>query len=213
MFYSTIILLASLSATMEVTNEPVAYVIDYGDMEDISLKAEDVLVFSYDIPQVESVENPGVTYTKRSMAEMMAAVVPEPAPESKPTLPNESRFKKRLDHTPPFTGTVTGDVTVVKGAANQRIVVVSNIKGDGVMQILIKGNTAKRLDGQSAKSIMNTPMVMVRNSKPPSEAKMAGAQAMTMQQVDSPVRSSLESHYKGAVPNNLRVVASPVTVE
>ena len=213
MFYSTIILLASVSATMEVTNEPVAYVIDYGDMEDISLKAEDVVVFSYDIPQVESVENPGVTYTKRSMADMLAATVPEPAPESKPTLPNESRFKKRLDHTPPFTGTVTGDVTIVKTATNQRIVVVSNIKGDGIMQILIKGNTAKRADGNSAKSVMNTPMVMVRNSKPPTTAKMADVQAKTFQQLDSPVRSSLESHYKGAVPGNLRVVGNTVTVE
>ncbi|MCF6283734.1 MAG: hypothetical protein L3K26_00875 [Candidatus Hydrogenedentes bacterium] len=214
MLYSTMLLVAGLAASMEVSHEPVAYVLDYGDMQNISLKATDVLVFSYDIPQVTSVQNPGVTYAKRSMAEMMAANVPDLPPDSQPTLPNDRRGKRKgLDHTPPFTGTVTGTVSIIKSAANQRIILVSDIQGDGIMQVLVRGKTAVSPTGVDAKPVMNTPMVVVRNSKVPTQVKFKGATAKSLAAVDSNVRTCLESHYKGAVPGNLRIVAESVAVK
>lgn len=213
MIHATMLLVAALSAAMEVSNEPVAYVVNYGEMENITLKAEDVMVFSLDIPQVESVEGSSVSYAKRSMAEMMAANVPEEPPESKPTLPNESRFKKRLDHTPPFTGTVTGTVSIVKNAPNQRIILVSDIQGDGLMQVLVKGATAEKPTGEKAKAIMNTPYVLVRNSKEATEVGVPGATPKELTAADEDVRQALESHYKGAVPANIRIVSETVTVE
>ncbi len=213
MFYAMLLTLAGLAATMEVSNEPVAFVVDYGEMKDISLTAQDVLVFSFDLPQVRTIENSQVTYAKRSMAEMMAAIVPVEPPDSKPTLPNESRKKKRLDHTPPFTGTVTGDVTILKSAVNQRIILVSNIQGDGLMQVLVRGNTAKKADGAEAKALLNTPLVIVRNSKAATEVVVDGAKSQKIEDVAPAVKSSLTSHFNGALPENLRIVEQTITVE
>ena len=214
MISGVLCLLTSLAApAMEVASEPVAYVVDYGDMENITLKAEDVLVFSYDIPRTKSSQDPPVAYAKRSMAEMMAANVPEEPPESKPTLPNESRFKKRLDHTPPFTGTVTGTVSIVKSGPKQRIILVSDIQGDGIMQVLVKGATAQKTNGEAAKAIMNSPMVLVRNTKAATNVKIEGATAKTLSTATEDVRTALESHYKGTVPANLRLVAQPLAVK
>tara|TARA_R110001592_G_scaffold104201_1_gene293273 strand:- start:110 stop:751 length:642 start_codon:yes stop_codon:yes gene_type:complete len=213
MLYASLIVVVGLTAAMEVSNEPVAFVLDYGNMTEISLKAEDVMVFSQDIPQVKTIKNPGVTYAKRSMAEMMAANVPQLPPESKPTLPNESRTKKRLDHTPPFTGTVTGDVTIIKSATNQRIILISNIQGDGIMQVLVKGGTAKSTDGKMAKAVTNAPQVLVRNTKPETEVVIKSATAKSVSAVPSTVRTSLESYYKSAVPSNLQVVGETVQVK
>lgn len=213
MFYAAFVTLFGLAAAMEVSNEPVAYVVDYGAMEDISLTPQDVLVFSFDLPQVKTVENSQVTYAKRSMAEMMAANVPVEPPESKPTLPNESRKKKRLDHTPPFTGTVTGDVSIIKSAVNQRIILVSNIQGDGLMQVLVRGNTAKKADGAAAKAVMNTPLVIVRNSKEATDVVVQGAASKKLDEVAPAVQTSLTSHFKGQVPDNLRIVEQTITVD
>ena len=211
MLYSTMVLIAGLAAAMEVSHEPVAYVLDYGNMKNISLKAEDVMVFSYDIPQVTSVKNSGVVYARRTMAEMMAANVPE---IPKPTLPNDQRGKRKgLDHTPPFTGTVTGTVSIIKSAPNQRIILVSDIQGDGIMQVLVKGKTAVTPTGVTAKPVMNTPMVVVRNSKTATRANIKGATAKSLAAVDSNIRTCLKDHYKGAVPANLRIVAEPVVVK
>ena len=213
MLYATLILLTGLTAAMEVSTEPVAIVLDYGNMQNITLKAEDVLIFSSAIPQVKTVPGAPVAYAKRSMAEMMAANVPVEPPESKPTLPNNSRFGERLDHTPPFTGTVVGTVTIVKSAPNQRIILVSNIQGDGIMEVLVKGNTAQTPSGKQAKPIMNPPRVLVRNSVPATNAVIKGASEKALAAAAPEVRSALNTHYKGATPTNLRVVSETVVVE
>ncbi|MEQ1841652.1 MAG: hypothetical protein ABL994_14690, partial [Verrucomicrobiales bacterium] len=124
-------ILVGLAAALEVSQEPVAVVVKYPQMQQISLTPEDVMLYSEDIPQVETIAGTQATYSQRSMTDMIAANGPEPPPESKPTLPNESRTKKRLDHTPPFNGTVTGDVSIIESAPDERIIVVSNIQGDG----------------------------------------------------------------------------------
>lgn len=213
MLHTSVFLILGLTAILEVTNEPVAIVVDYGTMQNITLKAEDVLIYSNDIPGVTTVEGSQATYAKRSMAQMMAANVPEEAPENKPTPPNESRFKKRLDHTPPFTGTVVGKVTIVKSAPNQRVILISDLQGDGIMQVLIKGNTAQTSDGKQAAPLVDTPKVLVRNSRPQSEVVIKGASEKALTATPTQVRTALQTHYKGTVPNNLRVVSETVQVK
>jgi len=207
------VLLAGMAAAMEVSNEPVAIVVDYGDMQNISLKPADVLVYSEGLVEVKTVQNSQVTYAKRSMAEMMAANVPDDPLGSSPTPPNESRFKKRLDHTPPFTGTVVGKVSIVKSAENQRVIVVSDLQGDGIMQVLVRGNTAQTPDGKGAKPVVKSPPIVVRNTLPVSETEFKGASETSLSNKSQAVRSALESHFKGAIPANLRVVAETLVVE
>lgn len=203
-----------LMGAMEVSGEPVAVIVKYPDMQDISLTPEDVMIYSEDIPRVESVSNPGVVYSQRSMAEMVAANIPEPPPESRPTLPNESRKKKRLDHTPPFNGTVTGDVSIIKSGNNERIIVVSNIQGDGLMQVLVKGGTAKTAGGELAKPVLNSPKVVVRNTKSATNVHLEGAaQAEAAPALETSQRASLETHFKGAIPGNLRIVTEAIVIE
>ena len=144
---------------------------------------------------------------------MMAANIPEPPSESKPTLPNESRFKKRLDHTPPFTGTVTGKVSIIESAPNQRIILVSDIKGDGIMQVLVRGNTAQKSGGEAAKPIMNAPRVLVQNTKQLKKASVPIGSEMALTSTPANVRTSLETHYKNAMPADLKIVAEQVTVK
>ncbi|MBX3180168.1 MAG: hypothetical protein KF886_22695 [Candidatus Hydrogenedentes bacterium] len=203
-----------LVGALEVSGEPVAIVVAYPGMQDISLSPEDVMIYSEDLPRVETIVDAPVVYSQRTMSEMVAANVPEPPPESKPTLPNESRQKKRLDHTPPFNGTVTGDVTIIKSGANERIILITNLKGDGVMQVLVKGGTAKSARGGEAKPVVDTPRIVVRNTKATTNidlgraatVKSAGAMAASQ-------RASMETHFQGKLPANLRVVAEPITVE
>lgn len=203
-----------LAGALEVSGEPVAIVVAYPGMQDISLSPEDVMIYSEDLPRVETIVDAPVVYSQRTMSEMVAANVPESPPESKPTLPNESRQKKRLDHTPPFNGTVTGDVTIIKSGANERIILITNLKGDGVMQVLVKGGTAKSARGGEAKPVVDTPRIVVRNTKATTNiglgraatVKSAGAMAASQ-------RASLETHFQGQLPANLRVVAEPITVE
>lgn len=207
-------LLVGLSAALEVSQEPIAVVVKYPQMQQISLTPEDVMLYSEDIPQVESVEGAQVTYSQRSMTDMIAANVPEPPPESKPTLPNESRTKKRLDHTPPFNGTVTGDVSIIESAPDERIIVVSNIQGDGVLQVLVKGGTAKKASGAPAAAVVESPKVVVRNTKSATKVAIAGtAEAKAAGEMDNTRKSVLEKHFKGAVPANLKVLSEPITVK
>lgn len=207
-------ILIGLAGAMEVSNEPVAIVVQFPDMQQISLAPEDVMIYSEDIPRVEVVTGAQVVYAQRSMAEMVAANVPEPPAESQSSLPNESRKKKRLDHTPPFHGTVTGDIAIVESGPNERIIVVSNLTGDGVMQVLVKGGTAKTSSGASAKPVLNTPKVVVRNTKSTSNLKFEGAAvAEAVPQLPASQKASLESHFQGAVPANIKVVAEPIVVK
>jgi len=206
--------LVGLAAAMEVSTEPVAIVVQFPDMQQISLTPADVMIYSEDIPQVETVVGAPVVYAQRSMAEMVAANIPEPPPESKPTLPNESRQKKRLDHTPPFNGTVTGDVTIVESGPKERIIVVSNIKGDGIMQILVKGGTAKTATGKAAKPVMNTPKVIVRNSKAATNVEIEGvATPKAVPNLAAPQRTALERQFEGVLPANVKIVAEPIVVK
>lgn len=210
----TFALLVGLAAALEVSQEPVAVVVKYPDMQQISLTPEDVMIYSEDIPQVETVTGTQVTYSKRSMTDMVAANIPEPPPESKPTLPNEGRTKKRLDHTPPFNGTVTGDVTIVESGPNERIIVVDNIQGDGVMQILVKGGTAKKASGAEAAAVVESPKVIVRNTRAATKVAVGGAaQPKAASAMSTPQKSSLEKHYKGALPANLKILSEPITVK
>lgn len=210
----TALLIVSLASALEVSQEPVAVVVQYPEMEQIALTPDDVMLYSEDIPQVETIEDAPVTYSKRSMAEMAAANIPEPPADSKPTLPNESRTKKRLDHTPPFNGTVTGDVTIIESGPNERIIVVSNIQGDGVMQVLVKGGTAKSASGKLAAPVVESPKVVVRNSKAPTQVKIGGAaQSKAATGLNKSQQSSIEKHFKGKMPANLKVVAEPITVK
>lgn len=210
----TLAILVGLVAALEVSQEPVAVVVKYPDMQQITLKAEDVMIYSEDIPQVETVTGSQITYSKRSMTDMVAANVPEPPPESKPTLPNESRTKKRLDHTPPFNGTVTGDVSIIESGPNERIIVVSNIQGDGVMQVLVKGGTAKKASGAAAAAVVESPKVIVRNSKAATKVAVGGAaEPKAASAMSTPQKSSLEQHFKGALPANLKIVSEAITVK
>ena len=212
--YFAMAFLVGLAGAMEVSSEPVAIVVKYPNMQDISLTPDDVLLYSEDIPQVETVESAPVVYAQRSMAEMVAANIPEPPPESQSSLPNESRKKKRLDHTPPFSGTVTGDIEIIKSGPQERIIVVSNIKGDGIMQVLIKGGTAKTSRGTAAKPVLNTPKVLVRNTKAPTKVQIGGAaESKAAPSLEAGQLASLQGHFKGNPPQNLRIVAEPVTVE
>jgi len=209
----TLALLVGLAA-LEVSQEPVAVVVQYPEMQQITLKPEDVMIYSEDIPQVETVEGTKVTYAKRSMTEMVAANVPEPPPETKPTLPNESRTKKRLDHTPPFNGTVTGDVSIIESGPNERIILVDNIQGDGVMQILVKGGTAKKASGAEAAAVVESPKVIVRNSRAATKVAVGGAaEPKSATAITTPQKSSLEKHYKGTLPANLKILSEPITVK
>jgi hypothetical protein len=210
----TLAILVGLVAALEVSQEPVAVVVKYPDMQEITLKAEDVMLYSEDIPQVETKTGNQVTYSARSMADMVAANVPEAPPESKPTLPNESRTKKRLDHTPPFNGTVTGDVSIIESGPNERIILVSNIQGDGVLQVLVKGGTAKKASGAAAAAVVQSPKLIVRNTKAASKVNVGGtAQPKAASAMSTPQKSSLEKYFKGAVPANLKVVSEAITVK
>ncbi|MBL7648307.1 MAG: hypothetical protein JNK74_19185 [Candidatus Hydrogenedentes bacterium] len=207
-------LLVGFAAALEVSQEPIAVVVKYPGMQQISLAPEDVMLYSEDIPQVETVNGAQVTYSQRSMTDMIAANVPEPPPESKPTLPNESRTKKRLDHTPPFNGTVTGDVSIIESAPDERIIVVSNIQGDGVLQVLVKGGTAKKATGAPAAAVVESPKVIVRNSKAATKVAVGGtAEPKAASAMSAPQKSSLEKHFKGALPENLKIVSEPITVK
>ena len=215
--YVALALITALGGMMEVTQEPVAIVVKYPDMQQISLSPQDVMIYSDDIPKVETVPNPQVTFSQRSLAQMAAANVPEPA--EKPTLPNAKRKQggeeeESLDHTPPFNGTVTGDISIVKSGPNERIILITNIKGDGIMQVLIKGNTAKTASGKAAKPVLNAPKVLVRNTKQPLNVKIGNAAvAKPSMGLSLQERTSLDTHFKGAIPTNLKVVSEALTVD
>lgn len=213
--YLALACIMGLTGAMEVSREPVAIVVQYPGMQDISLSPDDVMIYSEDIARVESVSEASVTYSQRTMAEMVAANVPEPPPESKPTLPNEGRNKKRLDHTPPFEGTVTGDVTIIESGPNERIILLSNLQGDGIMEVLVKGGTAKTASGEPAKAVQNPPKVVVRNTRPaPTNLGIGrGASTKAAPALSDGQKSSLESHFDGNMPEDLKVVAEPVVVE
>ncbi|MDP2324888.1 MAG: hypothetical protein Q8N51_12795 [Gammaproteobacteria bacterium] len=203
-----------LAGAMEVSTEPVAIVVQFPDMKQISLAPEDVMIYSEDIPRVETVTGAQTVYAQRTMAEMVAANIPEPPPESQPTLPNESRKKKRLDHTPPFHGTVTGDIDIIESGPTERIIVVSNIKGDGIMQVLVKGGTAKSATGLAAKPVLNTPRIVVRNTKSATNVTLEkAAVAGAVPQLEAAQQASLESHFQGALPANIKVLADPIVVK
>jgi len=209
----TALLIVAAAGALEVSQEPVAVVVQYPDLQQIALNPEDVMIYSEDIPQVETMTGEKITYSKRSMAEMAAANIPEPPPESKPTLPNESRTKKRLDHTPPFNGTVTGDVSIIESGPNERIIVVSNLQGDGVMQVLVKGGTAKAADGAKAAAVVESPKVIVRNGKSATKVRIGGAaEAKAATDLSGAQKTSLEKHFKGKMPANLRILSEPITV-
>lgn len=216
--YVALALIAGLAGAMEVAREPVAIVLKYPNMQQISLAPADVMIYSDDIPQVETVTGAQVTFSQRSMAEMVAANVPEPT--DKPTRPNEKRNQEegeeaeRLDHTPPFNGTVTGDVSIVKSGPNERIVLISNIRGDGIMQVLIKGDTAKTASGAAAKPVLNSPKLVVRNTKSATNVGIGGAaEPKALAGLSAEQRSSLDSHFKGKLPANLKVVSEAIIVK
>lgn len=207
-------LIVGLAGAMEVSTEPVAIVVQFPEMQQISLTPADVMIYSEDIPHVETITGAPVVYAQRSMAEMVAANVPEPPPEFKPTLPNQNRKGERLDHTPPFNGTVTGDISIVESGPNERIIVVSNIKGDGIMQVLVKGGTAKTSVGKASKPVLNTPKVVVRNSKAATNVRIeGGATQKTVPNLQAPQRAALESQFQGALPANVKIVAEPIVVQ
>lgn len=212
--YVVMVVIAGLAGVLEVSNEPVAVVVQYPEMQQIALTPEDVMIYSEAIPHVETITDTQVVFSQRSMAEMVAANVPEPPPESKPTLPNEGRNKKRLDHTPPFNGTVTGDVSIIESGANERIILVTNIQGDGVMQVLIKGDTAKTTAGVAAQPVLNSPKVLVRNTEAATNVEIGHSSALKTQgAIPAPQKASLESHFKGSLPPNLKILSEPLTVE
>lgn len=211
---ATLAILLGIIGALEVSQEPVAVVVKYPNMQQISLSPDDVMIYSEDIPQVQSETNPKAVYSKRSMTDMIASNVPEPPPESRPTLPNESRTKKRLDHTPPFNGTVTGDISIIESAPDERIILVSNIQGDGVMQILVKGGTAKKASGAPAAAVVESPKVIVRNTRPASKVVVGGtAEPKAASAMSTSQKSSLEKHFKGTLPANLKVVSEAITVK
>lgn len=208
-------ILVGFAGAMEISHEPVAVVVKYPDMQQITLKPEDVMLYSEDIPQVKTDTAAQVKYSKRTIADMIASNVPEPPPESKPTLPNESRTKKRLDHTPPFNGTVTGDVSIIESGPNERIIVITNIQGDGVLQVLVKGGTAKKASGAAAAAVVQSPKVIVRNTESETKVAIGGAAGgpIAASAMSTPQKSSLEKHFQGTLPANLKILSEAITVK
>ena len=110
--------------------------------------------------------------------------------------------------------TAEASTAIIESGPNERIIVVDNIQGDGVMQILVKGGTAKKASGAAAAAVVESPKVIVRNSR--AATKVAGggaAQPKSATALSKPVQSSLEKHYKGALPANLKVLSEPITVK
>lgn len=219
-FVMAAVLSVALGASaLEVSNEPVAFVVEYDPdtFNEVDLQAEDITLYSVQITEVRVSPGRVVSQSTTTLQEMEEANVP--IPEKRQPLPNEAKARKRLVHAPSIEGTVVGDVTVLDAGPKRRVVLVTGLRGEGLMGIKVREGTGWSQMATAKKSGLSE-MVTVRPARRRGRAKSMNsskayksAKALAIDATPDPVKAALKAHYPDGIPASLKVVAKPVRIE